>query len=82
MDSFNLPLRKRAWAYNLELTPLRGVYSMNFNRDLGIAQSSTCHMLHRIREGLFPELLEVFEQPIEVDESYIGEKELNKREDN
>jgi len=81
MESSNLPLRKWAWAIYLEMTNLKGVSSMKLHRDLGIAQSNTWHMLHRIREGLLPEILEVFEGPVGVDEAYIGGLEKNKHED-
>ncbi len=81
MESSNLPLRKWAWAIYLEMTNLKGVSSMKLHRDLGIVQSNTWHMLHRICEGLLPEILEVFEGPVEVDEAYIGGLEKNKHED-
>ena len=54
---------------------------MKLNRDLGIAQKNAWHMLHRIREGLFPELTQAFEGPVEADETYIGGLENNKHED-
>ena len=40
-------------------------------------------MLHRIRDGLLPEIMEVFGGPVEVDESYLDglEKKNNKHED-
>ena len=54
---------------------------MKLHRDLGIAQSNTWHMLHRIREGVSSEIMQVFEGPVELDESYIDGKEINKHED-
>ncbi len=51
------------------MTNLKGVSSMKLQRDLGVALSNTWHMLYCIREGLLPEILQVFEDPVEVDES-------------
>ena len=81
MESSNLPLRKWVWAIYLENTSLKGVSSMKLHRDMGVNQSCTWHMLHRIREGLLPKMINEFEGPIEVDEAYIGDKEANKHED-
>ena len=81
LASSKLPLQKWVWAIFLEVTSLKGVSSMKLHRDLEIRQGSAWHMLHRIREGLLPEILEVFEGPVEVDEAYIGGLEKNKHED-
>ena len=81
LASSKLPLQKWVWAIFLEMTSLKGVSSMKLHRDLGIAQKTAWHLLHRIREGLLPEILEVFEGPVEVDEAYIGGLEKNKHED-
>ena len=80
MESSNLPLRKWVWAIYLENTSLKGLSSMKLHRDIGVTQSCTWHMLHRIREGLKPEMLQEFEGPVEVDEAYLGGIEKNKHE--
>ena len=51
MQDSNIPLRKWAIAAYLMTTNLKGVSSMKLHRDLGIAQSSAWHMLHRLREA-------------------------------
>ena len=81
MESSDLPLRKRVWAIYLENTSLEGVSSMKLHRDIGVNQSCTWHMLHRIREGFLPEMINAFEGPVAVNGSYIGGKEINKHED-
>ena len=54
---------------------------MKLRRDLGVAQSFTWHMLHRIRKGLMPEMIQAFEDPLAVDESFLGGQEKNNHED-
>ena len=81
MEASNLPLRKWVWAIYLENTSLKGVSSMKLHRDIGVNQSCMWHMLHRIREGLLPEMINAFEGPVEVDEAYLEGKEANKHED-
>ncbi|MDE2646450.1 MAG: IS1595 family transposase [Bacteroidota bacterium] len=81
LASSKLSLQKWVWAIFLETISLKGVSSMKLHRYLNIGQDSAWHMLHRIREGLHPEILEVFEEPVEVEESNIGGLEKNKHED-
>ena len=81
MESSNLPLRKWVWAIYLENTSLKGVSSVKLHRDIGATQSCTWHMLHRIREGLMPEMVQAFEGLVEIDESFLGGLEKNKHED-
>ena len=70
-------LPKLGVAIFLEMTSLKGVSSMEVHRDLGISQETAWHLLHRIHKGWFPEILQVFERPVEVYKSYISGRELN-----
>ena len=81
LSSSMLPLQTWVWAVFLEMSSLDGVSSMKFHRDLGILQKTAWHLLHRVREGLLPEILQAYEGPIEVDESYLGGLEKNKLKD-
>ena len=70
-------LSKLGVAIFLEMTRLKVVSSMKICRDLGISQETAWHLRHRIRKVWFPEILQVFERPVEVYESYISGRELN-----
>ena len=69
----------RVWAIAIYLatTNLKGVSSMKLHRDLGITQKSAWHLAHRIRKGWVVQK-NLFDGPVEVDETYIGGKEGNK----
>ena len=71
----------RIWAIAIYLmtTNLKGVSSMKLHRDLGITQKSAWHLAHRLRKGWKSGKIQ-FNGPVEVDETYIGGKEKNKRQ--
>ena len=73
-----IPLRKWAVAVFLHATSLKDVSSMKLHRDLNISQPSAWFMAHRIREA-FKSEGDLFAGPVEVDETYMGGKQLENR---
>ena len=72
-----LSLRKWFIAIFLFTAHKRGISSHQLSRDLKITQKTAWFVLHRIRvvfEGDKPS----FENPVEIDETYVGGREKNK----
>ena len=74
----NIPLKKWALAIYLELTNLKSIASTKLANDIGVTQTTAWFMLHRIREAWnTPNGDDLFDGPVEVDESYFGGKRRN-----
>ena len=71
------PLGYQIWAFALYLltTNLKGISSMKLRRELGVTQKTAWYLAHRIRETW--EDAEIFEGPVEIDETYVGGKRRN-----
>ena len=78
MECSNLGYQAWIIAIYLWTTNLKGVSSMHLHRDLNVTQRTGWYLLHRIRQALTPEQLDLFEGTVEIDETYIGGKEGNK----
>jgi len=76
MEGSKLSYQTWAIAIYLVTTSLKGVSSMKLHRDLEITQKSAWHLAHRLRRA-FEASTQLFEGPVEVDETYIGGKRKN-----
>ena len=77
LERSTVPLRKWIWAIYLEMTNLKCVSSMKLHRDIKATQTTAWFMLHHIREAWAGNAKELFEGPVEVDETYFGGKRKN-----
>ena len=77
MANSNIGYRDWAIAVYAVLTNLKGISSMKLHRDLGITRSSAWFLLHRIREAWTNTAVELFEGPVEADETFVGGRSRN-----
>lgn len=80
-ENTKLPLRKWLIAMYLCLNHKKGVSSLQLAETLGITQKSAWFVLHRLRAILHeqrPDMLLGEDKMVEVDETFIGGKEVNK----
>ncbi len=73
----HIPLHKWLAAMYLLMTSRKGVSSMQLAKEIGIRQASAWFLLHRLREACGNDL-SMLRGTVEVDEVYIGGKEINK----
>lgn len=77
MQGSNLGLQVWVIAIYILTTGIKGTSSMKLHRDLGVTQKTAWHLAHKIRE-VWVDDFQLFDGPVEVDETYIGGKERNK----
>ena len=78
MHGSNLGCQTWAIAIYLLTTHPKGVASLQLHKDLAITQKTAWYLAHRIRETWREDPPLVFAGPVEVDETFVGGKRLNR----
>ena len=76
MASSNIGYRQRALAIFLLSVNIKGIASTTLTSDLGLTQKSAWHLAHRIREACNTDCK--WDGVVDIDETYIGDKESSK----
>ena len=79
----NTKLPMRAWFYAmmLFLSHKRGISSCQLAKDLGITQKTAWKMLHKIRQYMEMENNHTLSDEVEIDEAFVGGKNINRHKD-
>ena len=77
-EKSKLPLRTWLLATYLITTARKGISSVQLAKELGITQKNAWHLAHRIREAYLDHGEPMGPGEIEIDEAFVGGKEMNK----
>jgi transposase-like protein len=75
----HIPLHKWLYAMYLLVTARKGISSLQLSKEIGITQKSAWFVLHRLREACGDDFA-VLHGIVEIYETYVGGKEVNKHE--
>ncbi|MBS1685676.1 MAG: IS1595 family transposase [Bacteroidetes bacterium] len=77
MESTKIKLRYWFAAIYLITAHKKGISSHQLARDLGVTQTTAWFLNHRIREMMIQTEVQMLENIVEVDETYVGGKRIN-----
>jgi transposase-like protein len=77
-ENSKIPLRIWFAAIYLCTSSKKGISSLQASRQLGITQKTAWFLLHRVREMLRDKAPAMLRNSVQIDESYVGGKEINK----
>ena len=80
MHATKTPLRNWIVAIYSVMTARKGVSAMQLSKEIGVQYRTAWYMLHRIREACASGEFKL-ENVVEMDETYVGGKEVNKHAD-
>ncbi len=77
-ENSKIPLRTWFAAVYLCTSSKKGISSLQASRQLGITQKTAWFVLHRVREMLREKAPQMLKKEVQIDETYVGGKEINK----